>query len=109
MNEVSKLNSRKFWVAIGSMLSIILAELFGLDMSPEAIAGLIVMASSYVFAQGLVDKWVVTAQVKASSDVGRIQVEMYAKTLEEELKQLISDSVVEPSGPVGVPDTNPYS
>ena len=96
-------------MAIGSILSIIIAELFGFDVSPAAIAGLIVMASSYVFAQGLVDKSVVTAQVRANADVGRIQVEMYAKTLEEELKQLISDSVVEPSGPVGVPDTNPYS
>ena len=107
---MNKLRSRKLWVAVGSVISILLAEYFGVDVSAETIAGIIVVASSYMFAQGIVDKNVVTAQVKASADVGRIQVEMYARQLEEELKALVADSVIEePSGPTSVPDINPYS
>ena len=104
------MKSRKFWVTIGSILSIIVAELFGFDVSPAATAGLIVMASSYVFAQALVDKSVQTAQVVATSDVGRIQVEMYAKQLEEQVNQLVAASVVDQAVSIkSMPDPNPYS
>ena len=106
---MNKLRSRKLWIAVGSVISILLAEFFGVNVSPETIAGIIVMASSYVFAQGIVDKSVVTAQVKATADIGRIQVEMYAKQLEEQLQMLVSESVIEPSGGLSsVPDTDPY-
>lgn len=102
---MNRLKSRKLWVAVGTVVSILLAEFAGIDISPEAIAGAIVMASTYVFSQGLVDKSVVTAQVQSGLDVGKLQLELYAKNLEAQLEvvasQLQATEIV--GGLTGVP------
>ncbi len=96
----AKLASRKLWVAIGSVVSILIAELLGVQISPEAIAGVAFLAATYIFGQGLVDRSVVTEQVKVAGDVGRLQVEGYARNLEAQLEQIMEPaelSVVPPA------------
>ena len=86
----AKLASRKLWVAIGSVVSILIAELFGVNVSPEAIAGVAFLAGTYIFGQGLVDKSVVTEQVKVAGDTGRLQMELYARNLETQLEEIMA-------------------
>ena len=88
---MSKFKSRKFWIAVGTVFSFAIAEATGYDVSPETIAGIILVVSSYIIGQGLVDKSVVTAQVIGATDVGRAQLELYARNLEEQLKVVVND------------------
>jgi hypothetical protein len=60
-------------------------------VSPEAIAGIILVVSTYIVGQGIVDKSVVAAQVIVAGDVGRAQLELYARNLEEQLKSVVND------------------
>lgn len=96
---MNKFKSRKFWLAVGTVFSIAIAELTGYDLDPATIAGIIVVISTYIVGQGIVDKSVTTEQVKVAGDIGRAQLEMYAKNLEEQLKavvgQLQAEQVVE--------------
>jgi len=90
----AKLTSRKLWVAIGSVFSILIAELFGVSVSPEALAGIAFLAGTYILGQGLVDKSVVTEQVKVAGDTGRLQMELYARNLETQLEEIMAPPVV---------------
>ena len=89
MND--KLKSRKLWVALGSVASILIAEFFGATVSPEAIAGVAVLATSYIFGQGIVDKSVASETVRVQGDVARLQVELYARNLEKELAKFAAE------------------
>ena len=82
---MQKLKSRKFWLVIGAAVSLVLAESFDVQVNPEAIAGLAFIIGTYVFGQGMVDKAVVTKQVEIAGDVGRAQLELYARNLETQL------------------------
>lgn len=88
------------------MFSLAIAELTGIEIDPATIGGIIVVISTYIVGQGLVDKSVVTAQVAAASDIGRAQVEQYAKNLEDQLTavlgQLKDEQIVE--GLTSAPD-----
>ena len=107
---MSKFKSRKFWIAIGTVFSIAIAEATGYDVSPEAIAGIILVVSTYIVGQGIVDKSVVTAQVQVAGDIGRAQLELYARNLEEQLKSVANDLEIQkaaaelPRLPVSDPD-----
>jgi len=85
----AKLSSRKLWIAIGTVGSVLIASFFGVDVDPEALAAIAFIVGTYIFGQGLVDKSVVTEQVKVAGDVGRIQVEQYARNLEQQLAQVL--------------------
>ncbi len=84
MNQ--KLKSRKLWIAIGSVVSILIAEFFGVQVSPEAIAGIAFLAGTYILGQGLVDKSVITKQVEVAGDAGKLQLQLYVRRLEEQLE-----------------------
>ena len=86
----SKLKSRKLWVAIGSVVAILIAEFTGVNVSPEAIAGVAFLAATYIFGQGLVDKSVVSEQVRVAGDAGKLQLQLYARNLEQELEKLMA-------------------
>lgn len=86
---LSKLKSRKLWVAVGTVVSILAADLFGIEIAPEAIAGLAVIVATYLGGQSFIDKSVVTAQVANAGDIARAQVENYARNLEAELEKLV--------------------
>ena len=86
----SKLKSRKLWVAIGSVVSILIMEFAGVSVSPEAIAGVAFLAATYIFGQGLVDKSVVSEQVRVAGDAGKLQLQLYARNLEQELEKLMA-------------------
>ncbi len=88
---MNKLKSRKLWIALGSVISILIAEYFGVDVEPQAIAGLAVVASTYIVGQSLVDKGVGAEQVKVAGDVGRAQLELYARNLEAQLTEMMEN------------------
>lgn len=50
-----KLQSRKFWVALGAALAVLLKEGFGIEVSAEAIIFLSVTMGSYLLGQSWVD------------------------------------------------------
>ena len=102
---MSKFKSRKFWIAVGTVFSIALAEALGVSISPEAIAGIVVMAVGYVVAQGNVDKGFVVEQIKVQGDVGRARIEGYAKQLEQELEKVMAQLEYASAGPQVVPET----
>ena len=86
----SKLKSRKLWIAIGAVAAILIAEFTGVVISPEAIAGVAFLVGTYIFGQGLVDKSVVSEQVKVAGDAGKLQLQLYARNLEQELAALMT-------------------
>ncbi len=87
---MQKFKSRKFWLAVGTVFSIAIAAATGVTIEPAAIAGIVVMATGYVVAQGNVDKGFVVEQIKVQGDVGRARIEGYAKQLEEELTKVMA-------------------
>ena len=101
---MSKFKSRKFWIAVGTVFSIALAEALGVSISPEAIAGIVVLATGYLFAQGNVDKGYVQETLKIQGDIGRARIEQYAKQLEQELEKVMAQLEYASAGPVAVPD-----
>ena len=102
---MQKFKSRKFWIAVGTVFSIALAEAFGINISPEAVAGIVVMAVGYVIAQGNVDKGFVVEQIKVQGDVGRARIEQYAKQLETEFEKVTAQLEYATNGPVAVSPT----
>ncbi len=96
---MKKLNSRKFWVAIGTILSVLIAEFAGIDISPEALGAIVLGSATYVIGQGIVDKSVVTEQVKVMGDTGKLQLELYAKNLEEQLTKTMAQIEFASDGP----------
>jgi hypothetical protein len=90
-----KFRSRKFWVAVGTVFSIALSQVAGVDVAPEAIAGLVVAASAYIFGQGIVDKSVVSEQIRSATDVGKLQMQVYIRNLESQLTELLDEGLPE--------------
>ena len=90
---MGRFKSRKFWIAVGTVFSIAIAEATGYDISPEAIAGIVVLATGYIFGQGMVDKAdrsVASAQIYASIETAKIQLQTYVRQLEKQLEELSS-------------------
>ena len=58
------------------------------------------MGATYMFGQGIVDKAVVTEQVKVAGDTGRLQLELYAKNLEAQLTKLMDTPLVAVPDPI---------
>jgi uncharacterized membrane protein len=100
----AKLTSRKLWVAIGAVISLLIAEFTGVSVSPEAIAGIAFLVGTYILGQGLVDKDVMSEQVKVAGDTGRLQMELYARNLEQQLEQIIGEPAEPESGLSVVPE-----
>lgn len=88
MSWKDKLASRKLWVTVGSVISLVLAEEFGIDVAPEAIVGLAGIVLSYNFGQGWVDKTVAQEEIRVAGDVGRANAILYARSLEERLEAI---------------------
>lgn len=47
--------SRKFLVAVGVIISLILQEFLGLELKPETIAGMIAIGSAYIIGEAAID------------------------------------------------------
>ena len=97
---MQKLKSRKFLITVATGIGIVLAQAFGVALDPEVIAGIVLLASSYVFGQGIVDKGVGSEQVKAQGDAEKLQLTLYARNLEAQLTSLMEPA---PAAPVLVP------
>lgn len=85
---MQKFKSRKFWLAVGTVFSIAIAAATGVTIDPAAIAGIVVVISTYIVGQGLVDKSVGEAQVVGMLDVGKAQLTQYAQNLEAQLAEV---------------------
>lgn len=83
-----RLKSRKLWVTVGSVISLVLAEQFGIDVAPEAIVGLAGIVLSYNLGQGWVDKTVAQEEIRVAGDVGRANAIAYARSLEAQLSEI---------------------
>ncbi len=99
---MSRFKSRKFWMTVGAIGSLVLAEYTGIDVSPEVLGSVAVLIVGYVFAQSNVDKAVVSEQVKGAMDTGKLQLELYAKNLETELQKTIAALEYAQDGPTVV-------
>jgi hypothetical protein len=73
------LKSRKLWVSAAGILTVLLQELFGIDISPESIVSLAVIVGTYVIGQAQVDK------AKVVEDARN-----YARNLEEQIQGLVA-------------------
>jgi uncharacterized membrane protein len=83
---MGKLKSRKLWMAVAGAASIFAADYWGVNVAPEALMGIAAIVASYIGIQGIVDKSVVTKQVEVAADIGRAQLENYARNLETQLE-----------------------
>ena len=52
---MSKLKSRKFWMAVAAGILVILNDGLGLGIDPEAILAFVGLVVSYILGQGAVD------------------------------------------------------
>ena len=52
---MSKLKSRKFWVAIGTALFVGLTEIAGLDIEPETYWAIFGLAATYIAGESWID------------------------------------------------------
>ena len=91
---MNKLKSRKLWIAIGGVGSILIASFFGVQVDPEALGAIAFIIGTYVFGQALVDKDVVAKQVDVAGDAGKLQLQLYARNLEQQLTDLMAPSQI---------------
>ena len=47
--------SRKFWVAVGTIIATLATEIAGIDLDPESIITLVVAAAAYIIGESWVD------------------------------------------------------
>jgi len=73
------------------VFSIAIAAVTGVEVDPAAIAGIVLVISTYIVGQGLVDKPVGQAQVEGSLNVGKLQLELYAKNLEAQFAEVTNE------------------
>lgn len=59
---MERLKSRKLWVTLAGLFTVLLNELLGLQIAPEVLASGAAMASAYVLGQGWVDSSAAKAQ-----------------------------------------------
>jgi len=52
---MDKIKSRKLWVAIASLLFIIITDVAGVDIDPETYWAIVGVASIYITGQSIVD------------------------------------------------------
>ncbi|HHT45772.1 MAG TPA: hypothetical protein GX004_00565 [Firmicutes bacterium] len=47
--------SRKFWIAIVTALTMILADSFGLELDPETVVAIILPVVAYILGESIID------------------------------------------------------
>lgn len=88
---MNRFKSRKFWLAVGTVFATAIAAATGIDIDPAALAGIIVVISTYIGSQAIVDKSVGQAQVQGAFDTGKLQLELYAKQLEAQFTEVTQE------------------
>lgn len=51
----TKLTSRKFWVAVGSILAILICDIVGVELDKETVIAVVISVASYILGEGMVD------------------------------------------------------
>jgi hypothetical protein len=85
---IGKLKSRKFLLAAGGFLSVLLSEIFGVSISWEAMAGGLGVIASYILGEGIVDAKAVQAAAAEARDSAYTGLVEYARGLEAQLAEL---------------------
>lgn len=83
-----KFKSRKFWVMMGSVVALVVAELTGYTIDPQAIAGLGAIVVVWLGGQSYIDKGKVISETKVAGEIGKVQAIAYARQLEQQLAAL---------------------
>lgn len=89
---MEKLKSRKFWVMMGSVVALVVAEITGYQVDPQAIAGLGAIVVVWLGGQSYIDKATVTEETRAAGEVGKLQAIAYARALEKQLADLTAEA-----------------
>lgn len=87
MTWAQKLTSRKFLMAVATLLSVVLLEWFDVDVAPETLATAGGVIATWIFTEGQVDKANVNQQLQTyASAVNLLQrrVEQQASALVEQ-------------------------
>lgn len=85
---LQRLTSRKFLVSTASALVIIFGEQFGLELDPEAVAGLVGVTASFVFGEAIIDKQRLKALVGAEVEQFKVQANLKIASLTQQLREL---------------------
>ena len=96
---LEKLKSRKFIMAATTFVSVFLSEAFGVEMAPEAIAGLVLITATYVFGEGMVDR----KAVEASAREMQVDALATAAIVNQQLEQRLAE-VYESFSPAAAPE-----
>jgi len=85
---MEKLKSRKFWVMMGSVAALLIAEFTGYQVDPQALASLGAIVVVWLGGQSYIDKGKVIEETRAVADLSKVQAIAYARQLEEELARI---------------------
>jgi len=52
---MTPIKSRKFWITLVSVVLVLFAQAFGLDVTEDQIAGMVTIVAGYLVGQGIAD------------------------------------------------------
>ncbi len=81
-----KMGSRKFWVTVAPIVTLIVFQFTGYTIAPEAIIGLAGLAGFYVLGQGFVDAKTAEASINGATDVAKLQLMAAVQQLQTQLE-----------------------
>lgn len=97
--QPTRLKSRKFLLAIATVLGLVLQAVVGLDLEPEAIAGLVVIALGWIGVEGVIDKAGITAVAAQEADEAKQAMGLYIAQMEQRLASLMASVGMQPGAP----------
>lgn len=89
----AKLGSRKFWVAIATLVSSLAAVFFDVEIPTEPLIGAAGILVAYLVGQSWVDKTVVQGQADIVKNESLLQAQQYVAYLENELAKFAKEDV----------------
>jgi len=83
---MERLKSRKLWITVLAGAVVAFADQFGVELDPEQIISLGVIAAAYIGGQAVVDRGKVVAEVQGKIPQLVASLNQIAKSLEEDSK-----------------------
>lgn len=87
-----KLSSRKFWVAIVTLISSLALIFFDLEVPTEPLLGAAAILVTYLFGQSWVDKTDIEARGEIVKNESLLQAQQYIAYLESQLAEVDEES-----------------
>lgn len=95
MTIPEKLKSRKFWVAVIPLISAIVTEFTGVEVSQDAYLGVAGVIMAYLVGQSWVDQKEIGESIKVAGDVAKRDAIAYARMLEQQLADISDEDTDE--------------